>query len=145
MVHMRRRHKGGAYRRRKPPADLHIIFNGIPVGLRELEMWKPGITSKMGIVEAIEWIPMFLGYKDDRMCISEMNLETKVVPSETDEPFFQEHKTAAKELVNLRLAYHKIPPENEEERKKQYDLIQAKHTEVLDLHNKHSMISKLSE
>ncbi|MNK46282.1 hypothetical protein D3C87_650640 [compost metagenome] len=145
MPFLKRRRLGRSYRRKKPPADLHIIVNGIPVCLREMEMWKPGITTKMGLVEAMQWIPVFLGYTEEPMCISEMDLKPRVVPMETDEPFFQEHSAAARELVKLRLAYHKIPPENEDQRKVQFDLIQAKHTEVLDLHKKHSMISKLSQ
>ncbi len=146
MPFLKRRRLGRGYRRRhqRPPANLYILFNGIPVSLRELELWKPGVT-KLGIVEGITWIPVFLGISEEPMCISEMNPEFKVTAREDDEPLYQEHKTACDDLVNLRWAYHKIPEENAEERSTQYDLIAKKHEEVIDLHKKRSMISKLSQ
>lgn len=146
MPFLKRRRLGRSYRRKhkRPPANLYILFNGIPVSLRELELWKPGVT-KLGIVEALTWIPVFLGMTTEPMCISDMDPEFKVSLKEDDAPFVQAHKAACDELVDLRWAYHKIPEENVEERSAQYDLIVKKHNEVIDLHKKRSMISKLSQ
>lgn len=147
MPALRRYRLSKGYRRKRIPSDLFIEYNGYPVCIRELEMWMPGLTTKMGIVEAIQWIPVFLGVSKEPVSL----LDTPVTPTfeskrtREAKPFGIEHHTAQKELVNLRLKYRKIPEENIEEREALLKLIEDKHNEVIDLYKKYSMVSKLSE
>lgn len=143
MPFLKRRRLGRSYRRKRIPADLHIIVNGMPVSFKELERVEPGITQ-MGIAEAIKWLPVALGFSEEPMELTDLQPEFKVMRTDTNEPFHDAYKKVSSELIKLRHAYYQVPKENVHEREELLLLISEKTIETENAYKNMSMISKLS-
>lgn len=143
MPFLKRRRLGRSYRRKRLPTDLHIIVNGMPVSLKELNNVVPGIT-RMGIIDAIKWIPVAMGYSKEPMELTDLQPEFSVMRTDTNEPFSDAYSKACDDLVKTRHAYYRIPEENTAEREAALQEIAKKTAETEDAYKKMSMISKLS-
>lgn len=140
----------------KKPDDFFIRVNDHLISIRELEAWKPGIATEMGIVEMMTWIPVYLGWSTEPMCISELKpdfkLEKDPHPDHPSYPFWKirmdlelELQKLIQEHIDFENLYDHTSESDINKLSKMRTQIEEKREEVMEADKKLSMISKLSD
>lgn len=138
----------------KKPTDFVIRFGDFPITFSELERWKPGLMSEMGFVEALTWIPVYLGQSEEPVSLDELNPVFAVVaPPSEDEPSYEFHKLKNEKedqlmAISAKLGeLHGLPETEEiiEQREAIRSELHMERFELIEADKNYSMVSKLSK
>ena len=140
----------------KLPDDFIFNMNGFPVSIKELEAWKPGCTTTMGIVELMEWLPVYMGWSEEPVCISELKPDFAFValpkPEDPEYPMWEVMHKCEDELIKAITVKNEFVermdlnnPDDSIQEAVLADLVEEKRLAYIEADKKYSMISKLSD